>query len=91
MAYNLSRPSGLGALESLPKGERTGGFRPDYSIFTNFETDHLNWHADLQDYFASKMRVFELTERLSVINAQVFAKVEEMGLKVGGLENVRVF
>lgn len=92
MAYNLSCASGLQVLESLPKGEREGGFHPDYSIFTNFETDHLNWHSDLQDYFDAKMRVFELTSKVSVINEQVFTKARSLGLSIPkDLGNVRVF
>ena len=91
MAYNLSRPSSLKVLESLPKGERIGGFHPNYSIFTNFETDHLNWHPNLQDYFDSKMRVFEITTGISAINAQVFEKAKKLGLKAPKLGNVRIF
>lgn len=40
--------SGIGSnpklLDHLPPGERDGAFAPDYSIFTNFETDHVDWH-----------------------------------------------
>lgn len=92
MSYNLSRPSGLQALELLPKGEREGGFHPDYSIFTNFETDHLNWHPDLQDYFDAKMRMFEYTSGTACINEQVFKRAEELGLVIPeNIPNVRIF
>jgi len=92
MAYNLSRPSGLKSLESLPKGERIGGFRSNHSIFTNFETDHLNWHPNLQDYFNAKMRVFHYTTGTSVINEQVFSRAREFGLNIPkDIPNVRVF
>ena len=92
MAHNLSRPSGLSSLESLPKGERTGGFHSNHSIFTNFETDHLNWHPNLQDYFHAKMRVFHYTTGNSIINEQVFSRAQEFGLDIPkDIPNVRIF
>lgn len=94
MAYNLSHPSGLKALDLLPKREREreGGFHPNYSIFTNFETDHLNWHPNLQDYFNAKMQVFRLTTGTSVINEQVFSRAREFGLEIStDIPNVRIF
>lgn len=92
MAYNLSRPSGLKALDSLPKGEREGGFYPNHAIFTNFETDHLNWHPNLQDYFNAKMRVFQYTTGTSVINEQVFLRAKEFGLKTPtNIPDIRIF
>jgi len=67
-------------------------FQSTHSIFTNFETDHLNWHPDLQDYFDAKMRLFKNTTGVSCINAQVFAKAKELGLRLPtGIPNVRVF
>lgn len=57
-------------------------FRSTHSIFTNFETDHLNWHPDLQDYFDAKMRLFQHTTGISCINEQVFSRAEESGLKL---------
>lgn len=69
-----------------------GGFRSTHSIFTNFETDHLNWHTDLQDYFNAKMRIFETTTGTSCINEQVFARAQEFRLKLpNGIPKVRIF
>lgn len=92
MTYNLSCLSGLKSLELFPKWEREWGFHPDYSIFTNFETDHLNWHSDLQDYFEAKMRLFQFTKEASFINEQVFTRANEFGLKIPtSIPNVRIF
>ncbi|MDP2103772.1 MAG: UDP-N-acetylmuramoyl-L-alanine--D-glutamate ligase, partial [Candidatus Gracilibacteria bacterium] len=67
-------------------------FHSTHSIFTNFETDHLNWHPNLQDYFDAKMRLFQHTTGTSVINAQVLAKAKELGLVIpSDIPNVRIF
>lgn len=49
-------------LESLPPGFRTGPFFADYTIFTNFETDHLDWHGDMAAYFEAKMNLIHHTK-----------------------------
>ncbi|MDD5376943.1 MAG: UDP-N-acetylmuramoyl-L-alanine--D-glutamate ligase [Candidatus Gracilibacteria bacterium] len=67
-------------------------FRSTHSIFTNFETDHLNWHPDLEDYFNAKMRLFEHTTGTSIINEQVFSRARELGLAFpNNIPNTRVF
>jgi len=38
--------------------ERVRGCRWDGAIFTNLGRDHLDFHADLEDYFAAKSRLF---------------------------------
>jgi UDP-N-acetylmuramoylalanine-D-glutamate ligase len=55
-------------------------FQTDYSIFTNFRTDHLNWHKDLQDYFDAKMRLMLHTKKAAVINTQVLDFARESNL-----------
>ncbi|MBP2702350.1 UDP-N-acetylmuramoyl-L-alanyl-D-glutamate--2,6-diaminopimelate ligase [Microbispora sp. RL4-1S] len=49
---------------------RVDGLFYDVSIFTNLSQDHLDFHRDLDDYFAAKRRLFtpEFT-RLGVVNA----------------------
>lgn len=37
---------------------RVDGLRYDVSIFTNLSQDHLDFHRDLDDYFAAKARLF---------------------------------
>ena len=37
---------------------RVAGTHYDVAIFTNLSQDHLDFHADLEDYFAAKARLF---------------------------------
>ncbi|RCV54488.1 UDP-N-acetylmuramoyl-L-alanyl-D-glutamate--2,6-diaminopimelate ligase [Marinitenerispora sediminis] len=48
---------------------RVGGARFDVAVFTNLSQDHLDFHADLRDYFDTKARLFtpELA-RVAVVN-----------------------
>jgi len=39
---------------------RVDGIRFAAGIFTNLTRDHLDFHADMEDYFASKRRLFEM-------------------------------
>lgn len=39
--------------------ERVGGTRFTVGAFTNLSQDHLDFHADLEDYFAAKARLFD--------------------------------
>jgi UDP-N-acetylmuramoylalanine--D-glutamate ligase len=34
-------------------------FRPDHAILLNIFPNHLDWHADLQDYASSKLNLFK--------------------------------
>ena len=38
----------------------TEQFRADAAVWLNFAPDHLNWHASLESYEATKARIFEL-------------------------------
>ena len=56
--------------------ERVQGCRWDGAVFTNLGRDHLDFHRDLEDYFAAKSRLFldalatsEKPDRFAVINA----------------------
>jgi UDP-N-acetylmuramoyl-L-alanyl-D-glutamate--2,6-diaminopimelate ligase len=42
---------------------RLDGMRIDVAGFTNFSRDHLDHHADMEDYFAAKMRLFDTLMR----------------------------
>jgi UDP-N-acetylmuramoyl-L-alanyl-D-glutamate--2,6-diaminopimelate ligase len=39
---------------------RVDGIRFAAGVFTNLTRDHLDFHADMEDYFAAKRRLFEL-------------------------------
>lgn len=56
--------------------ERVHGCRWDGALFTNLGRDHLDFHQDLDDYFAAKSRLFldalaasEKSHRFAVVNA----------------------
>ncbi|GMM93268.1 UDP-N-acetylmuramoyl-L-alanyl-D-glutamate--2,6-diaminopimelate ligase [Qipengyuania sp. MTN3-11] len=38
---------------------RNEGVRPEAVAFTNFSRDHLDYHADMEEYFLAKMRLFD--------------------------------
>ncbi len=38
---------------------RNEGIPVQAAAFTNFSRDHLDYHADMEDYFAAKMRLFD--------------------------------
>lgn len=66
-------------------------FQPEYSIFTNFKADHLNWHKDLSDYFRAKMNLIRQTRKKSVIHKQVQEFALSHGLDPLLPENSRIF
>lgn len=37
---------------------RLDGIRPDVAVFTSFTQDHLDYHGDMEAYFAAKARLF---------------------------------
>ena len=38
------------------------------AVFTNLTQDHLDFHADMDDYFAAKRRLFDAAPRVAVVN-----------------------
>jgi UDP-N-acetylmuramoyl-L-alanyl-D-glutamate--2,6-diaminopimelate ligase len=47
---------------------RVGGVRFEVGGFTNFGQDHLDFHSDVEDYFAAKARLFDGRCRVEVLN-----------------------
>ncbi|KWV34244.1 UDP-N-acetylmuramoyl-L-alanyl-D-glutamate--2,6-diaminopimelate ligase [Micromonospora rifamycinica] len=47
---------------------RVGGVRFAVGGYTNFGSDHLDFHADTADYFAAKARLFDGRCRVEVLN-----------------------
>ncbi len=52
-------------------------FTPDYTIFTNLKTDHLNWHHDLQEYRDAKMNLVQHTAQKSILNTEILDFTQE--------------
>jgi UDP-N-acetylmuramoyl-L-alanyl-D-glutamate--2,6-diaminopimelate ligase len=75
--------------------ERVWGVPVDVAIFTNLTQDHLDYHGTMEDYFASKRRLFEGVgtppPRVSVVNgddpygARIAAEVQHTQLFTYGL------
>jgi UDP-N-acetylmuramoylalanine--D-glutamate ligase len=106
LSWNFDIPFSATILQSLEKWETEGyivvevssfmaysleKFVPDYSIFTNFKPDHLNWHSGIQDYFNAKMNLIHRTRVRSVMNEQIISFAREKNLEIDIPENVRVF
>ena len=73
------------------KQRRMDGVTVSLAGFTNLTQDHLDYHSDFEDYFASKMRLFDtlLPKGGSAVvdvdtqwGARVAARAEELGLEV---------
>jgi UDP-N-acetylmuramoyl-L-alanyl-D-glutamate--2,6-diaminopimelate ligase len=47
---------------------RADSIRFDAAVFTNLSQDHLDFHADMEDYFAAKRLLFEAAPGAAVIN-----------------------
>jgi UDP-N-acetylmuramoyl-L-alanyl-D-glutamate--2,6-diaminopimelate ligase len=47
---------------------RCDAIRFDVALFTNLTQDHLDFHADMEDYFESKRRLFEMEPRIAIVN-----------------------
>ncbi len=41
----------------------------DVAVFTNLTQDHLDFHADMEDYFAAKRKLFEAGPGTAIVNA----------------------
>lgn len=76
---------------AIGKKSLTPAFSPDYTIFTNFESDHLNWHIDLQEYLDAKMNLVLHTKKCSILNAQIQNRSHDFGLSIQAPTNVRWF
>jgi UDP-N-acetylmuramoyl-L-alanyl-D-glutamate--2,6-diaminopimelate ligase len=59
----------------------------ELALFTNLTQDHLDFHADMEDYFAAKRRLFvELEPAAAVVNAD-----DEYGRRLARADGTRSF
>jgi UDP-N-acetylmuramoyl-L-alanyl-D-glutamate--2,6-diaminopimelate ligase len=65
---------------------RVAGVRFEAALFTNLTRDHLDYHADMQDYFETKARLFleaDTAARIVNVDSEYGARlVERCGLEV---------
>jgi UDP-N-acetylmuramoylalanine-D-glutamate ligase len=47
-------------------------FSFDYSILTNIETDHLDWHHNKADYTTAKLQIIHLTKKQAFTTEKVY-------------------
>ncbi len=47
---------------------RAGEIHFDVALFTNLTQDHLDFHADMEDYFRSKRLLFEMAPETAIVN-----------------------
>ncbi len=50
------------------KLHRCDAIQFDVALFTNLTQDHLDFHADMEEYFASKRLLFEMGPRTAIVN-----------------------
>jgi UDP-N-acetylmuramoylalanine--D-glutamate ligase len=65
-------------------------FSPDYTIFTNFKPDHLDWHRDIHEYLEAKWHLVERTKKLSIIERGILDEARNAHLPLPTLK-IRVF
>jgi UDP-N-acetylmuramoylalanine--D-glutamate ligase len=66
-------------------------YQSDYSIFTNFKPDHLNWHKDLQEYLNAKMHLMLRTKKQAIINEQILEFAQDENLSIEYSDKVKLF
>ena len=106
LSGNFDIPFSVTVLEILEKWEKSGiivvevssfmsfgiqKYQSDYSIFTNFKPDHLNWHSSLQEYLDAKMNLIQKTTKKSIIISQIIDFAEENKLDIHLPNNTRIF
>jgi UDP-N-acetylmuramoyl-L-alanyl-D-glutamate--2,6-diaminopimelate ligase len=65
---------------------RVDGLSFDVAAFTNLSEDHLDFHADMEEYFAAKALVFERAERALIVADDAWGR--RMADVVGGAATV---
>jgi UDP-N-acetylmuramoyl-L-alanyl-D-glutamate--2,6-diaminopimelate ligase len=58
---------------------RCDAIRFELALFTNLTQDHLDFHADMEDYFRSKRLLFEMGPKVAIVNVD-----DEYGHRLAG-------
>jgi UDP-N-acetylmuramoyl-L-alanyl-D-glutamate--2,6-diaminopimelate ligase len=58
---------------------RAGAIHFEAALFTNLTQDHLDFHADMEDYFRAKRRLFEMEPGTALVNVD-----DEYGARLAG-------
>jgi len=58
---------------------RADAIRVEAALFTNLTQDHLDFHADMEDYFLAKRRLFEAGPGTAIVNVD-----DEYGRRLAG-------
>jgi len=58
---------------------RADSIRFEAALFTNLTQDHLDFHADMEDYFGAKRLLFEMGPRAAIVNVD-----DEYGRRLAG-------
>ena len=68
MAHSDIKAAGMEVSSQALKYDRSYGVRFKYGVFTNFGADHIGSteHPDMEDYFASKLKIFEQSDNAIV-------------------------
>jgi len=81
---------------------RVAGVDFDVAIFTNLTQDHLDYHGDMETYFAAKQRLFAMLGKMrkagrAVVNAddqygrRLITGLADFGASLGGEETVLAY
>lgn len=75
----------LPVTDPLIRSQAARGFRPKIGIILNFSENHLDRHADLDEYFAAKWRIFQnqREDDYAVLNEECPRCREGAGVLVG--------
>lgn len=77
--------------QSLSEG-RTLGIEFDYSIFTNFSVDHLEYFNNKEEYFYTKLLLMLNTKNMALVNENILnnkliCKINYLKIKTFGFKN----